>query len=108
MTTVLNNQNGLITINYVGGKDSSIALYPGVNLNVSADEWEVIKKHPIAAKYLETGVLDVMNRKPAAKGELGGFQVTEDKLTDEPIPMVDINPSIEKTTRRSKTKKEEE
>jgi hypothetical protein len=42
---------------------------------------------------LEKGYVDLPKRESTPKGELGGFEVTENKATDEPIPIVNAKVS---------------
>jgi len=113
MPTIKNNSNSALAINYVGGHSSRADFYPGINLNVPQCEWDAMRKHPSVIAYLEAGILDSLTREPGSKGELSGFAVTDDKKTDEPLPITEIKLSgkseeAKTTTRKTRVKKIEE
>lgn len=89
MATITNKKAAPISISYsVGSGIQEIKLTSGVNIGIPDNQIEYIKKHPSFMALLEKGDVDILNYTPSAKGELGGFEVTENKTTDEPIPIV--------------------
>lgn len=85
--TIRNNRPGEITLNYVGG---AIALSPGVNLGVPVDHWAKAEESPLVQTFLRIGSIEVLTKDPTPKGtDVTGFEVTEDKETDEPLPIVE-------------------
>jgi len=99
MTSVRNNKYGQIVVNYSKGK--SISLIPGITLNIDDKEWQEAKKNSVCQIYLKKGILEELTKEPETKGELAGFQVTEDE-NDEPTPVVQ---NQESTTRKTKNKR---
>jgi hypothetical protein len=100
MASVRNNKYGQIIVNYGNGK--SISLIPGVTLNINDEEWEQAKKNPVCKIYLDQGILEELYKEPETKGELAGFQVTEDD-NDEPTPVVKSQESS--TGKKTKSKR---
>ena len=94
MVTITNKKAAPITISYsVEGSIHEIKLISGVNKNVPDDHLEHIRNHPSFKAMLEEGYVDLPKGTPGSKGELGGFQVAENKVTDEPIPIVNAKVS---------------
>lgn len=100
MVAIKNNRSQ-ITINT---HNESLKLMPGVNLNIDDEKWERVSKHPMAQNYLNDGILEIIKEKTKVKGELQGFTVTEDKETDEPLPITNQNESKSKSKSKPKSK----
>lgn len=89
MAQIKNNKPAGLTIDYFDGKGiSRLELLPGVNISIPDSTIESLKNHPVFNSYIEDGVLVFLSKAPSPKGELGGFEVTENKATDEPIPII--------------------
>ena len=85
MVSIRNNYPNSLTINYVGGQ-GQLTLAPGVNLNIPKAEWDAAKRHPVVQTWIKVQRIDVLTRTPTTKGELAGFEVSDRKSDDQPIP----------------------
>jgi hypothetical protein len=83
------NRPSALTISYLSatGGEETITLTAGINFGVEDAEIPALRKHPIVAELIEDGSLDILKKAPAKTAELSGFQVTDNKLTGEPMPV---------------------
>ena len=90
MVSLRNNRSHPYTLPYAKekGGGGKLEILPGINLNICSDEeWEIASQHPIAKTWIENGCIDVLIKNPTPKGNLAGFEVSEDRQTEEPVPI---------------------
>lgn len=98
MVAIKHNRPCPLRVDYVGGKENTIQLAPGITLGVNPKEWAAIARHPVVADYLKSGVLEVIADPNPTTLEIEDrnadlhveFQVVDDPITDQPMPVTGL------------------